>query len=162
MSSPHDLSTFRLYLLRATYLLVAVGLGVEIWPLILRSAGAPPEHMKGVVRAVLGAVSLLALLGLRYPVRMLPLLFFELTWKAIWVLAIGLPLWRTGQLDPATRETWQACLMGLVIFPIAIPWRYAIQQYLIAAGDRWRGEAGPAGSRPSGEAPGSSGAGAAA
>jgi hypothetical protein len=138
MSQPHELSTFRLYLLRATYLLVAVGLGVGIWPLILRSASAPPEHMQGVVRAVLCAVSLLALLGLRYPVQMLPLLLFELAWKSIWVLAIGLPLWRAGRLDAATRETWEACLMGLVIFPIAIPWGHVLRRYVRAPGDRWR------------------------
>ena len=138
MSSTHELSTFRLYLLRATYLLVAVGLGVEIWPLILASASSPPEHRRGVVRAILGAVSLLAVFGLRYPVRMLPLLLFELTWKSIWVLFIGLPLWRAGRFDAATRETWEACLMGLVIFPIAIPWHYVVRQYLLAPGDRWR------------------------
>jgi hypothetical protein len=138
MSNPSELSLFRVYVLRATYLLVAIGLGIEIWPLILQSASAPPEHMKGVVRAVLGAVSLLALVGVRYPVRMLPLLLFELLWKTIWVLAIGLPLWRAGRLDAATRETWQACLMGLIIFPLAIPWPYAVRTYLIARGDRWR------------------------
>ena len=134
-----DLTTFRLYVLRATYLLVAVGLGVQIWPLIISSAVAPPAHMQGVVRAVLTAVSLLALLGLRYPVQLLPLLLFELTWKAVWVLAIGLPLWRAGRLDAATQETWVACLFGLVIFPLAIPWGYVLQHYVLARGERWRG-----------------------
>jgi hypothetical protein len=138
MSNATELSLFRLYVLRATYLLVAIGLGVEIWPLILQSATTPPEHMKGVVRAVLGAVSVLALVGVRYPVRMLPLLFFELVWKSIWVFVIGLPLWRAGRLDAATSETWQACLMGLVIFPLAIPWPYVMRTYVIARGDRWR------------------------
>ncbi len=139
MSSTHELSTFRLYLLRATYLLLAVLVGAEIWPLILGSASAPPEHMKGVVRAVLGALSLLAVLGLRYPARMLPLLLFELTWKSTWVLFIGLPLWRAGRLDAATRETLQACLVGVVISLIAIPWNYVVQQYVLTSGDRWRG-----------------------
>ncbi len=133
-----DVSTIRLYVLRATYLLITVGLGVEIWPLILRSATVPPEHMQGVVRAVLGAVSVLSTLGLRYPLRMLPLLLFELTWKTIWVVAIGLPLWRSGRLDAATAETWFACLMGLVIFPVAIPWGYIVRHYLRVPGDRWR------------------------
>ena len=133
-----DVSIFRLYLLRATYLLVAVGLGVQIWPLILRSAAAPPAHMQGVVLAVLTAVSLLALLGLRYPIELLPLLLFELTWKAVWVLAIGLPLWRAGRLDAATHGTWIACLMGLVIFPLAIPWGYVLRHYVLARSDRWR------------------------
>jgi hypothetical protein len=39
--------------------------------------------MRGVVRSVLAAVSLLAVLGIRYPLKMLPLLFFELVWKTI-------------------------------------------------------------------------------
>ena len=138
-----DPSTARLYVLRATYLLVAVGLGVQIWPLILRSAAAPPEHMQGVVRAVLTAVSLLALLGLCYPVRLLPLLLFELTWKAVWVLGIGLPLWRAGRLDAATHETWVACLVGLVVFPLAIPWGYVWRHYVLARGDSWSGRQVP-------------------
>ncbi|HXY32386.1 MAG TPA: hypothetical protein VEI06_16915 [Gemmatimonadaceae bacterium] len=131
-----DVSTFRLYLLRATYLLLVVGLGIDLWPKILH----PPEnleHMRGVVWSLLTAVSLLAILGLRYPLKMLPLLFFELVWKSIWVLAIGLPLWSSGRLDPATRDTWNACLMGLVIFSLAIPWRYVLANYVMQPGNRW-------------------------
>ena len=133
-----EISTFRLYLLRALYLLIAVGLGITIWPGIL----APPDnlsHMASVVRSVLGAVSLLALLGLRYPLKMLPLLFFEFVWKSIWVLAFGLPLWLTGQLDANTQETLKACLMGIVLVPVAVPWGYVFRHYLKAPGDRWRG-----------------------
>ena len=85
----------------------------------------------------LPGVSLLALLGLRYPLRMVPLLLFELTWKTVWVLAIGLPLWRTGRLDAATSETWFACLMGLVIFPLAIPWGHVVRHYVTAPAERW-------------------------
>jgi hypothetical protein len=134
-----DVSIIRLYVLRVTYLFVGVGLAVDIWPLILRSATVPPGHMQGVVRAVLTAVSLLALLGVRYPVQMLPLLLFEITWKAIWVLAIGIPLWRTGRLDPATTgDTWTSCLVSLVIFAIAIPWGHVLRHYVRARPDRWR------------------------
>lgn len=136
-----DVSTVRLYVLRASYAVLVVGLGAEIWPLLLRSAAVPPEHMQGVVRALLGALSLLAVLGLRYPLRMLPLLFFELTWKAIWLLAIGLPLWRAGRLDAGTAGTLQVCLMAVLIVPLLIPWGYVLQHYLREPGDRWRGRA---------------------
>jgi hypothetical protein len=134
----NEISTVRLFVLRATYLLVAVGLGLTIWPLLIQSATTPPEHYKGVVRAILGAVSLLALLGIRYPVKMLPLLLFELAWKTIWVVVIGYPLWRSGQMDADTHETWFACWMGVVIFPIAIPWAYVWRHYLRAPGERWQ------------------------
>ena len=131
-----EVSLFRLYLLRATYLVIAVGLGVQIWPLVLRSASAPPAHMQGVVRAVLTAVSLLALLGLRYPLQLLPLLLFELTWKAVWVLAIGFPQWRSGHLDAATHETWTTCLGSVVLCVVVIPWGHVLRHYVRARGDR--------------------------
>ncbi len=132
-----EVLTFRLYLLRATYLLIVVGLGFQIWPGILNHP-SDLEHMRGVVRSLLGAVSLLAILGIRYPLKMLPLLFFELVWKSIWILSFGLPLWSAHKLDPDTRETLNACLMGIVLFPLVIPWRYVLVNYLKAPGDRWR------------------------
>jgi hypothetical protein len=131
-----EVSTFRLYLLRATYLLIVVGLGFTIWPGILH----PPKDLalaRGVVRSLLGAVSLLAVLGIRYPLKMLPLLFFELVWKSIWILAFGLPLWSAHQLDPDAQETLKACLMGIVLFPIVMPWGHVLANYVKAPGDRW-------------------------
>jgi hypothetical protein len=94
--------------------------------------------MSSVVRSVLGAVSVLAVLGVRYPLRMLPLLFFELLWKAVWILAFGLPLWSSQRLDANTRETLSACLMGVVLFPVVMPWKFVFNEYLKAPGDRWR------------------------
>src|SRR5689334_5982914 len=75
-----SMSLFRLYLLRAVYLLIAVGLAFEVWPGIL-AHGPDWSIARGTMHALLGTVGLLSLLGLRYPLRMLPILFFELTWK---------------------------------------------------------------------------------
>jgi len=130
-------STFRLYVLRATYLLIVVGLGATIWPGIIHHA-KPWSLMHGVACCLLGAVAVLAALGLRYPLKMLPLLFFELTWKTIWLLAIALPLWSAHRIDPDTMETVRDCAMGLVIFPLAIPWPYVFANFVKAPGDRWR------------------------
>jgi hypothetical protein len=129
-----DVSTFRLYLMRATYLLIAAGLSVEIWPQIL----SHPLSMHGATTSLLAGVSVLAVLGLRYPLRMLPLLLFELVWKSIWLIAIAYPLWRANQMDGNARESVQACVMGVVIMPIAIPWPYVWNSFVKASGDRWR------------------------
>ena len=107
-----------------------------IWPGIL----SPPEglsQMAGVVRSVLGAVALLAALGIRYPLKMLPVLLFELIWKCIWVLAFGLPLWSAQQLDPGTRQTLHDCLFGIVVVLIVTPWGYVFRHYVKAPGERW-------------------------
>jgi hypothetical protein len=132
-----EVSIFRLYLLRAGYLIIAVGLAIMIWPGIIR----PPEnlsHMGAVVRSVLGAVSLLAVLGIRYPLKMLPLLFFELVWKSIWVLAFGLRLWSANKLDQDTGGTLNDCIFGIILVLLVTPWGYVLKHYLKAPGDQWR------------------------
>ena len=93
--------------------------------------------MGSVVLSVLGAFALLAVLGIRYPLKMLPLLLFELLWKSIWVLAFGLPLVLSGRLGPETTETLTACLMGVVLVPLVMPWGYVLKHYLKAPGARW-------------------------
>jgi hypothetical protein len=132
----HETSLLRLYLLRGTYLLIALGLGPQIWPLIFHHR-AWTDLMHGVAVCLLAAVTALALLGVRYPLRMLPLLFLELVWKSLWLLAMALPMWRAGALDADALDTVQACLMG-IIFPIVIPWGYVWRHYVVAPGDRWR------------------------
>lgn len=132
----NEVSLLRLHVLRATYLLMIVGLGLTIWPLLL-DAPETVEHFRGVTWCLLGTVALLALLGLRYPLKMLPLLLFELVWKTTWLVAIGLPLRSSGQLEGPFRETWFANLLGLVIFPLVIPWGYVLRKYVREPGDRW-------------------------
>jgi hypothetical protein len=133
-----EVSTLRLNALRAMYLLIALGMGLQIWPLIL-SHPVEVEHMKGVVRSMLGALTLLcALFGVRHPLKMLPLLLFELAWKTTWVLSFGLPLWSAGRLDADTAETLRACLLGVVLVPLLMPWGYVWKQYVAAPGDPWR------------------------
>src|SRR5579859_6770815 len=131
-----EVSVLRLYALRAAYLLLIVGLGVNIWPAIIHH-DKPWDLMQGVVCCVLGAVSALAVLGLRYPLQMLPLLLFELAWKSIWLVVVAVPLWSTDQMDADTWETAKACLMG-VIFPLVIPWPYVFANYVTQRGDQWR------------------------
>jgi hypothetical protein len=134
-----EVSTFRLYLLRAMYVFTAVGLAIEKLPAILHPENLSPTD--SVILSVLGATALLAVVGIRYPLKMLPLLFFEFVWKAIWILAFGLPLSLSGGLDPNVSfggtETLIACLVGIVLVPLVMPWGYVLKQYLKAPGDRW-------------------------
>jgi hypothetical protein len=135
-----EISTFRLYLLRAMYVFMAVGLAIfKLGPAILHPGNLSPQD--SVIVSVLGAFALLAVVGLRYPLKMLPLLFFEFVWKAIWVVAFGLPLLLSAQLDPNASfggtETLTNCLLGVVLVPLVTPWGYVLKQYLKAPGDRW-------------------------
>jgi hypothetical protein len=126
----------RLYLLRFGYLLVAVGIAVTKWPLLINH-DRPWPLFEGVETCMLVALSLLWFLGIRYPLQMLPVLLFEIAWKFIWMIVVVLPLWTSDQLDPATLSVFYACLV--VVIPAAvIPWRYVIAHYVTKPGDRWR------------------------
>jgi hypothetical protein len=129
------ISTFRLYLLRAVYLMLAAGGFTISWAAILDPA-MHWELMHGVVVSMLGAMSLLALLGIRYPVRMLPLLLWEIAWKCIWLLRVALPLWRADQIDAATTANIYNCALVLIVVA-AIPWPYVYAHYVKQRGDPW-------------------------
>jgi hypothetical protein len=131
----NDVSTFRLYLLRGMYLLITVGLGSMIWPLMFNHQ--PWSLMHSVACSLLAALSVLMAVGIRYPLQMLPLLLFELLWKAIWLIAIALPLWQAGRIDPETMQTVKECLGGIVLCPLVIPWGYVWANYVKKPGNRW-------------------------
>jgi len=137
LQSPPELPLYRLYVLRAAYLLLAVGQGAHSWKAILQRA-APWDFWHGVGLSFFGALTLLSLLGLRYPVRMMPLLLFEFTWKLIWVLAAWLPPYLGHSLDPDTADSFSGIFPGVVIVPLLLPWRYLWTTYVAAPGDRWR------------------------
>lgn len=132
-----DVSIFRLYLLRAMYAFMAIGLALTRWPDLL-SRSDDLTNKEFVVASVLGAISLLALLGIRYPIRMLPLLMFELLWKVLWVALWGLPRWAAGDLDAAGEAILVNCLVGIVLVPLVLPWGYILDRYVRAPGDPWR------------------------
>jgi hypothetical protein len=114
---------------------VGGGLAIVKWPLLFTHG--PWELKDGTVECMLIAMSLLALLGLRYPLRMLPILLFEVAWKIIWLAVIALPLWADNKLTGATRD--QAGTVLLVVILIAvIPWRYVFTRFIGSTGDPWR------------------------
>src|SRR4051812_22940326 len=132
----NEVSLFRLYLLRMLYLLIVVGLGIVQWPEVIHQEKSW-ELMEGVVACMLTAFSALSVLGLRYPLQMLPLLLWELVWKSIWLIVVALPLWSAGQMDESTWATASASLI-VVIVPFVIPWRFVFAHYVKKRGDRWR------------------------
>jgi hypothetical protein len=124
-----EVTSFRLILLRATYLAVAIGLFMHIWPRLLGDTSTW-SFWRGVGSSLLGAVAVLAVVGIRYPLRMLPLLFFELTWKVIWLSTIALRLWSANTLDAESMQTVRECIPALVILPLVVPWKYALQKFV--------------------------------
>jgi hypothetical protein len=131
-----DVSLVRLYVLRAAYLLLVIGLGGMIVPDVV----SHPLINRGVIPSLLGAVWLLAFVGLKYPLEMLPLLMFEFAWKTIWIVAYGLAQWSAGQLPPTFAEDAFNIGLGVILMPLVIPWGYVWRHYVKKPGDPWAGK----------------------
>jgi hypothetical protein len=129
-----EVSLVRIYVLRATYLLLVIGLGAMIVPDLL----SHPAISRGVIPSLLGAVWVLAFVGLKYPLEMLPLLMFEFAWKSIWMVAYGLPQWSAGQLPPTFAADSFNIGLGVILMPLVIPWGYVYRHYVRQPGARWR------------------------
>ena len=129
-----EVSLARIYVLRATYLLLVIGLGGMIVPEVV----SHPVISRGVIPSLLGAVWVLAFVGLKYPLEMLPLLMFEFAWKSIWMVAYGLPQWSAGQLPATFAEDSFNIGLGVILMPLVIPWGYVFRHYVKQSGARWR------------------------
>lgn len=129
------LSLTRLHLMRAGYLLMGLGLAAVKWPL-LPDAHTLPLY-EGVTLCLLTAMSLLAFLGLRHPVKLLPVLLFESAWKLLWLALVAVPRAASGDLDAGTSDLVFNCSLVVLILAV-IPWRHVWRTYVQASGDRWR------------------------
>ena len=121
--------------MRVGYFVMGAGLMITKWPEMLNHATW--ELKEGTVVTMLVAMSVLALLGLRYPQRMLPILLFEVGWKLTWLGTVALPLWLDGNLTGATLEQANAVLWVAIVIAV-IPWRHVVRQFVLARGEAWR------------------------
>ena len=129
-----ELSLTRINMMRGGYGLMAIGLALVKWPLLPDAYTLPV--WEGVTLALLTAMSFLALLGLRYPVKLLPVLLFETTWKLLWLCLVALPNAINGGMSAAMSQIAVNCAFVVFII-VAVPWRYAWTQYVTSDGDRW-------------------------
>lgn len=130
-----SLPTYRLNLMRIGYGLMAVGLALTKWPVLPDAASLP--LFEGVVAALLTAMSLLAFLGLRYPVKLLPLLMLESAWKLIWLGVVAVPHLLAGDMSAETNRLLFSVSIVVVILAVT-PWDYVWKAYAKAPGDPWR------------------------
>jgi hypothetical protein len=126
-----QLSTLRLNSMRFLYLFTAVVVGISAWPAVI-NPGKPWDTLQGVAWSFYAAYSLLMLLGVRFPVEMLPLMLLQLFYKLIWLIGVGYPLWSAGHLAPMASGALKSFTIAAVLDLIVIPWPYVFENYVEA------------------------------
>ena len=136
MSEP--VSAVRSNLLRAVYLCNVVLLGYQVWPGIIAGNLRGWEPMAAVGISFYAGLSVLSVLGVRYPLAMLPLLFLQVFYKVVWLFALWLPLQLEGsasRMDLGGLDlSLAAALFAIVVLGdlVLIPWRYVMAQFVRA------------------------------
>jgi hypothetical protein len=131
---PHPVSLGRLYVLRANYLVWAVaGVFLAIPPLL-----DPAPAARGMVDSMFAGLWVMGVLGLRYPLQMLPIFLFEFVWKTIWLLVFGLPQWLGGTGPPGLNGDLLSIGNGPILFGLIIPWGHVWREYIRKPAERWR------------------------
>lgn len=106
-----------------------VFVGSFAWRALLTHTG-PWDPVRGVAYSFWAALALLSALGVRYPLKMLPMLFMQLAYKSIWLGAVFLPMGSDGG-----SGLLRVMVGGVIADLIAIPWPHVLHSYVRAPRD---------------------------
>ena len=126
----------KIYLLRLLFILMSLRLGMTVWTHILTYQGSEsPREM--VAWCVWAGYSVLSVLGIIRPLKMLPLVLLEIFYKLLWLILVAYPLWSTNQLIGSPAEKMASTFLWVILPIIAMPWKYAFENYIFKLGKRW-------------------------
>ena len=128
-----EVSLARLYAIRAVGLLGVYGLFTTVMTLVDH---APDE--RGMLKAMISGLWVMCLITIRYPLKMIPVLLFELVWKLLWLIFFGIPQWWTGVGSPRLAEDLWSIGAFPIVCVLVIPWGYVWRHFVKEPSDRWR------------------------
>ena len=92
-----------IYILRLMFFLMIVFLGKASWTHILTFKGTwNPED--AMAWCIWGSYSVLAILGIIHPLKMLPIVMLEIFYKLLWLIIVAYPLWKSNQFTGSSSE----------------------------------------------------------
>lgn len=92
---------------------------------------------RGLGHSMLFALAVFAIGGLFRPLVFLPIMIYEIAWKAVWLVVVALPPWLAGQEIPSVVNT-KSSIIGICLIIIVIPWKYVWWKYFTQPIEPWR------------------------
>jgi hypothetical protein len=117
-----------IYLLRVLFGLMATVLGADVWTHIVTFEGAW-EPVTAAAWCMWAGFSVLAVLGVINPLKMLPLVMLEIFYKVLWLMVVAYPLWSRDELVGSSVEELTYAFSWVVLAIVAMPWGYAFRVY---------------------------------
>jgi len=134
----HDgVPKMNIYLLRLLFLLMFTFLTYDAWSHIFQHKG-PWGITDAAAWCMWGSYSVISFIGIIRPLKMLPIVLFEIVYKLAWLFIVAYPLWIKNELagSPAEGTTY---VFIWVFFPIvAMPWTYFFKTCILGKPIRLR------------------------
>lgn len=122
---------FNIALLQIVFLLVFVFVGYDSWTSIVNHEG-PWDHVGAAALCMWASYSLLSVIGVFNPLKMIPLVAFEIIYKVIWLIVVAYPLWTANELAGSPAEEMTTAFLWVILPIVAMPWKYAVNTYVFA------------------------------
>lgn len=119
-----------IYLLRLLFTLVALFVTYDAWQHIINHRG-PWDPVDAAAWCMWGAYSVLSVIGIFRPLKMLPIVIFEIIYKIIWLIVVAYPLWATGALAGSPAEAMTQAFLWVILPIVAMPWGYFFRTYIL-------------------------------
>ncbi len=124
-----EVALWRTWGLRLIFAAMAIILGFKQWSYIFDGT-ADWTSWRGLGHSMLATLALLAIAGVFHPLKLLPLMLYEMAWKTVWLLIIALPAWLQTEPVP-TIVNVPASIIGIGVLSILVPWRYVWWRYIL-------------------------------
>lgn len=127
---------WRVNAMRIIFLAMALLMGSAVWQQLL-TEWTTMDVNRGLAKSMLAALALMALLGARYPLQMLPVMLYEMAWKSVWIIFIAGRHWMAGTVTPPIEALFYECV-GIVVAFVIVPWPYIWARYVKQPMEAWR------------------------
>jgi hypothetical protein len=123
---------FNIWGLRVFYFLMAAFVATDAWRGLLSHQGEW-NMMHAIALCVWATYPTLAILGLARPLQMLPIIFFTIGYKTLFLAFVSYPLWRAGTLAGSPAAEMTAIFLWMPVLIAVVPWKYAFRTYVMPA-----------------------------
>lgn len=124
------LTKFRITLLRFYYVLMIFVLCIDVWTAIFTHTGTW-KPMSAVAYSLWATFVVLSFIGSINPLKMIPIIVLNITYKIIWLAIVAYPLWNLNLIEGSNAEgLTRSNFIGFIIDLIVIPWGYVFENYI--------------------------------
>ena len=96
--------TINIYLLRLLFTLMFLFLTYDSWTYIFITHNGPWNVTHAAAWCMWAAYSIISFIGILRPLRMLPIVLFEIVYKLLWLVVVARPLWMKNELTGSPAE----------------------------------------------------------